>query len=350
MEHYKGEERILYLQINGQYLPIGCLTDNSFSESAESFETTIKDNSSWAASKITNQSYTIGFNGIQILTKIGANNNMLSYDTLKELKRNRQLLSWKIQGTNYPIVDFGRCYITEISEATPVNEFITFSGTLTGFGEPRIGDEGIAVDCELSQWSDWSECVGGQQTRTRTVITSPSNGGLACGALTEVRDCVEPLPPVDCVVSAWSEWGACVNGSQTRTRTILVSPENGGTSCPVLTEVRTCTVDPFTISKSGIQLFAMGASNTTNQSTTITVNIDSAKFRIGVKLSTGTGTATATLTINGITRTVSNTTASYVYSSDFTLSQGAYNSTALSLTVAPQSGNAIGDLIIEFVP
>jgi hypothetical protein len=85
-------------------------------------------------------------------------------------------------------------------------------------------------------------------------------------------------------------------------------------------------------------------------STTITVNTESAKFKIGVKVGTGTATATASITINGITRTISNTTSSYVYSSEFTLTQGSYNSTNLSLTVAPASGSAVGDLIIQFVP
>ena len=54
--------------------------------------------------------------------------------------------------------------------------------------------------------------------------------------------------PVDCVVSAWSNWIAgvwstCYGGQQsrteTRTRTVMTQPVNGGTACPVLTETRT---------------------------------------------------------------------------------------------------------------
>jgi hypothetical protein len=138
MIHYKGEERILYLKINGEFLPIGCLSENSFSETAESFETTIKGEASWKTDRILSQSYTLSFSGIQILTKF-LNTDFLSYDTLKDLKRRRQLLEWKIDGDNFPIVDSGYCYITDISESAVVNELLTFSGTLTGFGEPRIG-------------------------------------------------------------------------------------------------------------------------------------------------------------------------------------------------------------------
>jgi hypothetical protein len=348
MEHYKGEERILYLKINGEFLPIGCVTENSFSETADSFETTTKGEASWQTNKILSQSYSISFSGIQILTKF-FNTNLLSYDTLKDYKRNRELLEWKIQGENFPIVDSGFCYITEISESAVVNELLTFSGTLTGFGEPRIGLGNVPIDCVLSEWSEWSECEGGLQTRTRTIVTPPEFGGNPCGPVIETRDCQEPLPPVDCLVSEWSEWGSCINGSQTRTRTILVSPANGGESCPVLSEVRSCEIPAYSIVPDRISFFVNSIA-TANQSTTITVASGSAKFRIGVKVSTGNATATFTININGITRTISNTTASYAYSTDFTLTQGSYNSTSLTLTVVPANGSAVADTIIEFVP
>lgn len=347
MIHYKGEERILYLKINGEFLPIGCLSENSFSETAESFETTIKGEASWKTDRILSQSYTLSFSGIQILTKF-LNTNFLSYDTLKDLKRRRQLLEWKIDGDNFPIVDSGYCYITDISESAVVNELLTFSGTLTGFGEPRIGLGNIPIDCVLSDWSDWSECSGGLQTRTRTVVTSPQFGGNPCGPTIETRDCQAPLPSIDCLVSEWSDWGPCINGSQTRTRTILTSPENGGASCPVLSEVRSCTTLPYTITPSVMTYFVQ-STGTKYDTTIISVNIPTAKFRIGVKVSTGVATATASITINGITKTISNTSINFAYSDDFTLTQGTYNSTNLSLLVAPQYGTAVGDLVIEYV-
>ena len=54
------------------------------------------------------------------------------------MKRDRQLLAWKIQGTDYPVVDYGNCYITGVSEANTVGELITFSGELSGFGRPYM--------------------------------------------------------------------------------------------------------------------------------------------------------------------------------------------------------------------
>lgn len=48
--------------------------------------------------------------------------------------------------------------------------------------------------------------------------------------------------PTNCVVSEWSAWSECVNGQQTRTRTIITPAANGGTECPVLNETKSCEV------------------------------------------------------------------------------------------------------------
>jgi hypothetical protein len=136
MENYKGEDRILYIKIDNLFIPIGCLTENSFSESVDTIETTTRENQGWTSVRPVTQSYSISFNGIQILTTTEeGDDTKASYDLLKTLKRDRALLDWQIKGDNFFIVDFGKCFITDLSEATPVNEFITFSGTLTGYGE-----------------------------------------------------------------------------------------------------------------------------------------------------------------------------------------------------------------------
>lgn len=90
------------------------------------------------------------------------------------------------------------------------------------------------VDCVVSEWGAWGACTNGTRTRTRTIVTQPANGGAACPPLTETQSCT------DCVVSAWSEWGACVNGVQTRTRTVITPASNGGAPCPPLTETQAC--------------------------------------------------------------------------------------------------------------
>ena len=95
----------------------------------------------------------------------------------------------------------------------------------------------VPVNCVVSDWSPWSACVNGSQTRTRTIITPASGGGTPCPALTETQNCQQP---VNCVVSEWSAWSTCVDGSQTRTRTIVTPASDGGTPCPTLTETQSC--------------------------------------------------------------------------------------------------------------
>ena len=139
MENYLGDDRILYIKINGSWVPIGCLTSNSFSESAEMMDTTTRDNQGWTTSRPVMQSYSISFEGIQINTTMaGGAFTVASYDRLKLLKRDKILLDWKTQGTVYPIVDYGKAYINEISDASSVGELISFSGNLTGFGKPLV--------------------------------------------------------------------------------------------------------------------------------------------------------------------------------------------------------------------
>ncbi|GAV05651.1 hypothetical protein RvY_15750 [Ramazzottius varieornatus] len=50
-----------------------------------------------------------------------------------------------------------------------------------------------AQDCEVTPWSDWSQCSSacgvGKMSRRRTVLQESSNGGKACPALLQTRAC-----------------------------------------------------------------------------------------------------------------------------------------------------------------
>lgn len=137
MDYINGEDRILYVKLGFDYLPIGCLTSNGISESSEMLPTTTRDNDGWATGRPVNQEYSISFAGLQInTTVVGGNFNIASYDRLKKAKRDSILLEWKIQGKIFPIVDYGSGYITSLESTESVGEFMSFSGTLTGFGKP----------------------------------------------------------------------------------------------------------------------------------------------------------------------------------------------------------------------
>lgn len=137
MDFVNGEDRILFIKTNGVYLPIGCLTGNNFDETTETIDTTTRDNKGWTTSVPVLQSYSIGFSGLQInSTAVGGNFNVASYDKLTTIKRNKIRVEWKIQGTIFPIVDYGEGYIIDLGEINNVGEFMSFSGSITGFGMP----------------------------------------------------------------------------------------------------------------------------------------------------------------------------------------------------------------------
>jgi hypothetical protein len=83
---------------------------------------------------------------------------LLSYDRMRLLKRLREKITWRIMSAA-PIpqyIDEGEGYITAISETSPVNEDATYSGTITGWGVPRV----IKNDIALGSSGDFIETDG----------------------------------------------------------------------------------------------------------------------------------------------------------------------------------------------
>jgi len=146
MNFINGEDRILYIKIGGVYLPIGCLTGNEISEDSELLDTTTVDNNGWNTSVPVSQSYTISFSGLQVnSTLVGGNFNVSSYDKIKNLKRDRIRVEWKLQGKIFPVVDYGYGYIASLSSAENVGEFMSFSGVIAGFGKPLFTSLGTVL-------------------------------------------------------------------------------------------------------------------------------------------------------------------------------------------------------------
>jgi hypothetical protein len=141
-----GEDRILFVKVNGAYLPIGCLTANSIDEQSEFIDTTTRDNNGWLTSRPVMQSYNISFSGLQVNTTVsGGDFTIASYDKLREFKRSKTLLEWKLQGTKYPVVDYGKFYIQNLSDTENIGEFLSFSGSAVGFGQPQYESLGLTL-------------------------------------------------------------------------------------------------------------------------------------------------------------------------------------------------------------
>ena len=123
-----GTYSLLYIKWEDEFLPIGCLTTDSFSEEVEMLDTTTRDNEGWKTSTPTNQSYNLSFDGIVENTNFnGGDFTKISLDRLRVLKRSRTLVEWKTQDNNLTFVDSGKGYITSLSDSANNEEFITFN-------------------------------------------------------------------------------------------------------------------------------------------------------------------------------------------------------------------------------
>ena len=152
MAFIKGNNKILYLYIDPDWVAIGCLTDNSFSEQVDLLDVNIDE---WAASVPTNQGYGLTFTGIQ------DDATPLTYVDIRALKRAKTLVQWKVENVNTLEGESGYGFITDIGEAAPAGDFLTFDGSIVGFGEPGllVITSDIWSNSEGIIWSDSTEMI-----------------------------------------------------------------------------------------------------------------------------------------------------------------------------------------------
>ena len=133
MGFINGDIELLYFKIDGIYTPIGCLTSNSFNEEVDMLNTTTRQDAGWESSRPTMQRYSISFAGL--VTDDINFSNVVSYASIRNLKRQRTLIDWKIsRGNGYD--DYGQAYITNVSDSAEVESFVSFEGSMVGYGEP----------------------------------------------------------------------------------------------------------------------------------------------------------------------------------------------------------------------
>ena len=147
----EGKYKILYIKkSDGEYYPIGCLTSNGMSETAEMLPTTTRDNADgWTSSVPTKQSYSIPFDGVIF---VGENSSIITYHEIRTLKRSRAKIEWKVENGKGTLVDYGEGHFTSLSEGADLDDFITFTGNIVGFNKP------LDLECGLVTISDVAEC------------------------------------------------------------------------------------------------------------------------------------------------------------------------------------------------
>merc|ERR1719473_1324432 len=91
----------------------------------------------------------------------------------------------------------------------------------------------------MSKYSSFStcssECGGGVQSKTRSILVFPKNGGMQCGNSAESRNCNTGSCDRNCKLKKWSRWSpcsvACSGGFQEKWRRVTV-PARGHGKCP----------------------------------------------------------------------------------------------------------------------
>eukprot|EP00441_Pelagodinium_beii_P023760 CAMPEP_0197667352 /NCGR_PEP_ID=MMETSP1338-20131121/66005_1 /TAXON_ID=43686 ORGANISM="Pelagodinium beii, Strain RCC1491" /NCGR_SAMPLE_ID=MMETSP1338 /ASSEMBLY_ACC=CAM_ASM_000754 /LENGTH=1174 /DNA_ID=CAMNT_0043246569 /DNA_START=290 /DNA_END=3814 /DNA_ORIENTATION=- len=115
-------------------------------------------------------------------------------------------------------------------------------------------NEACPVDCQLADWSPWTECTHtcgdlGKTDRSRKVEVVPANGGLECGPKNQSKPCnVDVQCPVNCEYSDWSEWKSCSvtcgSGTRNRFRIEITPAVAGGKECSgQRQDVESCSMD-----------------------------------------------------------------------------------------------------------
>ena len=141
----KGKESLFYIDIDGVYFPVGCLTSSPLSEDVQMLNTTTRENDGWVTELPTTQSYTIALDGLMVMDDEDSGSTMISYRKLRQFKRDKTLINWKRETLNGYYIDKGRAHIVSISDADPADGFITFQASLKGFGKPEEDSAKIYV-------------------------------------------------------------------------------------------------------------------------------------------------------------------------------------------------------------
>lgn len=147
--------------------------------------------------------------------------------------------------------DWSKCYQSEDGKYRQLRTRPLVSGgsTCENTVDAKVCEP---VNCQTTNWSEWSECRETSpgilsKVRTRSVETPSKYGGASCGSLIEESSCSIK----DCEVSPWSEWSECLpttednRWEQIRTRSVTEYPTIGktgivGKECPFLEERKTC--------------------------------------------------------------------------------------------------------------
>ena len=139
----KGEDMLLFVWISPAYLPIACLTSNSFNKAKTIIETTTKCDPSVVIRGSGTRSYELPFEGIYIdTTSATGDDTKASHDRLRALFNTDDLQTWRM---DTGLADVPYYYGSGIFNQLDItsgsgDEFTSFTGNISGSGDETTTD------------------------------------------------------------------------------------------------------------------------------------------------------------------------------------------------------------------
>lgn len=122
-----GDDKILYIKRAGVFYPVGCLIDNSMSEMTDVINGNDSALNGWRDIRLTNQGYEITASAL-----LDNRSDTITFTEIRQYKRSKVLIEWKI--SDGVSEEEGKGYITELSDTASVDEFISFTFKINGWG------------------------------------------------------------------------------------------------------------------------------------------------------------------------------------------------------------------------
>jgi len=104
--------------------------------------------------------------------------------------------------------------------------------------EKSCNSDPCPVDCQVGEWGGWSqcsaECGGGVRERTRDIIVPAQHGGEPCPATDDETSCHMGACDANCELSDWSKWSQCskaCGGGVLRRQKSIDTPAKGTGKC-----------------------------------------------------------------------------------------------------------------------
>ena len=125
-----GKNEILEIYLDGAYVPIGCLTNNTITESREITEGTMTKCNTNPQGIPQDATYEVSFEAVAE----DDDNSKATHSIMRGEMAKSTPTNWRITREGTPI-EYGTAFLTSLERSAPVDNVVTWSGTLTGVGE-----------------------------------------------------------------------------------------------------------------------------------------------------------------------------------------------------------------------